>query len=136
MSRQIVAVSAGVAGRIMAQTSSASRQGARGPGFFGRIRNPYPKSSADRSVAQFSVLTWEKPCRSAVLTQYSDRAHPLESPSMAVNRFSDALHYLRRLCLPEQVVGLTDADLAGRFVKQRDAAAFEALLLRHGPMIW
>jgi DNA-directed RNA polymerase specialized sigma24 family protein len=30
----------------------------------------------------------------------------------------------------------TDAELAERFARQRDEAAFEALLRRHGPMVW
>jgi RNA polymerase sigma factor (sigma-70 family) len=31
---------------------------------------------------------------------------------------------------------VTDADLLGRFVRQRDAAAFELLFWRHGPLVW
>src|SRR5262249_22600032 len=30
----------------------------------------------------------------------------------------------------------TDAQLLARLVKQRDAHAFEALLRRHGPLVW
>ncbi len=36
--------------------------------------------------------------------------------------------------LPEGAPG--DGELIARFVRDRDTAAFEALLLRHGPMIW
>jgi RNA polymerase sigma factor (sigma-70 family) len=32
--------------------------------------------------------------------------------------------------------GLTERELLQRFVRQRDEAAFEALLRRHGPMVW
>src|SRR3954462_13637995 len=31
---------------------------------------------------------------------------------------------------------LTDADLVGRYAEPRDAAAFEVLVWRHGPMVW
>ncbi|HJZ54035.1 MAG TPA: RNA polymerase sigma factor [Gemmataceae bacterium] len=31
---------------------------------------------------------------------------------------------------------LTDAELAGRYAEHRDAAAFEVLVWRHGPMVW
>src|SRR5262245_10127653 len=31
---------------------------------------------------------------------------------------------------------LTDGELVGRFAEHRDAAAFEVLVWRHGPMVW
>src|SRR3954467_4373908 len=31
---------------------------------------------------------------------------------------------------------LTDAQLVGRYAERRDAAAFEVLVWRHGPMVW
>ena len=34
------------------------------------------------------------------------------------------------------VEALTDAELAGRYAEHRDAAAFEVLVWRHGPMVW
>ena len=40
---------------------------------------------------------------------------------------------LRRIA-PEDA--LTDAELAGRYADHRDAAAFEVLVWRHGPMVW
>ena len=50
---------------------------------------------------------------------------------------------MRSRTLPEALVRAavqpladgTDADLLGRFVQERDAAAFEALVRRHGPMV-
>src|SRR4051812_1559355 len=33
------------------------------------------------------------------------------------------------------VVGMTDAELLGRFVDRRDEAAMSALVARHGPMV-
>ncbi|AGA28063.1 RNA polymerase sigma factor [Singulisphaera acidiphila] len=32
--------------------------------------------------------------------------------------------------------GLTDAQLLGRFLSRRDEIAFEALVVRHGPMVF
>src|SRR5262249_18417895 len=32
--------------------------------------------------------------------------------------------------------GLTDGELLEQFIGRRDEAAFEALLRRHGPMVW
>src|SRR5262249_42570703 len=43
--------------------------------------------------------------------------------------------YLRRLLGPASGGGLTDAQLVERFVAERDEAAFEVLLWRHGPMV-
>jgi RNA polymerase sigma factor (sigma-70 family) len=34
------------------------------------------------------------------------------------------------------VGGLSDGQLLGRFVERREQAVFEAILLRHGPMVW
>src|SRR5262249_49265095 len=34
------------------------------------------------------------------------------------------------------VGGLSDGNLLARFVADRDEAAFEALLVRHGPLVW
>src|SRR5215510_12899706 len=42
---------------------------------------------------------------------------------------------IRRLAAPE-IEALTDAELVGRYSEHRDAAAFEVLVWRHGPMVW
>src|SRR5262245_33643938 len=55
---------------------------------------------------------------------------------MTGRSLGDILWHLRRLAVPRRAIGLTDSDLVGRFVAQRDQAAFEALLVRHGPMVW
>jgi RNA polymerase sigma factor (sigma-70 family) len=52
------------------------------------------------------------------------------------NRLKDALRRLRSLVAPRYTADLTDSHLLNRFVGERDQAAFEALLLRHGPMVW
>lgn len=47
---------------------------------------------------------------------------------------SNLLAYLRRTAVP--AAGLADGDLLGRFADARDAAAFEALVWRHGPLVY
>jgi RNA polymerase sigma factor (sigma-70 family) len=45
--------------------------------------------------------------------------------------------HLRRMVLRETEVGaLKDEELVGRLAQSRDAAAFEVLVWRHGPMVW
>jgi RNA polymerase sigma factor (sigma-70 family) len=43
--------------------------------------------------------------------------------------------HIRRIAPPGTEV-LTDAELVGRYAEHRDAAAFEVLVWRHGPMVW
>ncbi len=45
------------------------------------------------------------------------------------------LGHIRRLVQTERMAGLTDAQLLECFVGQRDEAAFEELVRRHGPMV-
>jgi RNA polymerase sigma factor (sigma-70 family) len=52
---------------------------------------------------------------------------------MAARQPAFVLPFLRRLAAP---AGETDADLLCRFLGQRDEAAFTALVLRHGPMVY
>ena len=47
-----------------------------------------------------------------------------------------AIHDLRTLFGVGTLAGLSDGQLLDRFVSRRDEAAFEALVLRHGPMVW
>src|SRR5262245_50969512 len=54
---------------------------------------------------------------------------------MANESLDNAIRQLRRLALPQGDGGLSDAQLLERFVAQRDEAAFEVLLWRHGPMV-
>jgi RNA polymerase sigma factor (sigma-70 family) len=46
------------------------------------------------------------------------------------------VRHLRRAALAAAGDDLTDAQLLGTFLAHRDASAFEALLRRHGPMVW
>jgi DNA-directed RNA polymerase specialized sigma24 family protein len=54
---------------------------------------------------------------------------------MASNRIEPIIHYLRTTMLRRDEAGLSDGQLMERFVAQRDAAAFEALVRRHGRMV-
>jgi RNA polymerase sigma factor (sigma-70 family) len=48
---------------------------------------------------------------------------------------SNLLRHVNRLLDDRQADGLTDADLLARFAENRDEAAFEVLVWRHGPMV-
>ncbi|MBN9521483.1 RNA polymerase sigma factor [bacterium] len=52
---------------------------------------------------------------------------------MAVHRLAGVVQTLGRRLTPDDP---GDGDLLGRFVENRDEAAFAALLQRHGPMVW
>jgi DNA-directed RNA polymerase specialized sigma24 family protein len=54
---------------------------------------------------------------------------------MARERLGQIYHYLCKVAGQELASGLTDAQLVERFVSQRDEAAFEVLLWRHGTMV-
>ena len=54
---------------------------------------------------------------------------------MAKSEFGTVLYNLRRTLLRREKAGLADAALLDRFVSERDATAFEALLRDHGPMV-
>jgi DNA-directed RNA polymerase specialized sigma24 family protein len=55
---------------------------------------------------------------------------------MADRHGHELLAYLRRIAKPSPPCAASDAGLLGRFVRERDPAAFELLLRRHGPMVW
>src|SRR5262245_9639058 len=59
----------------------------------------------------------------------------VRSGRMSRSSFSSLLRCSRRLALLSGCVAVTDGDLLGRFVDERDEAAFESLLLRHGAMV-
>jgi RNA polymerase sigma factor (sigma-70 family) len=54
---------------------------------------------------------------------------------MADERLNTLVRHLRRAVAPPEAVGLRDGQLLERFLKDRDEAAFELLLWRHGPMV-
>src|SRR5438270_9350546 len=56
--------------------------------------------------------------------------------TMASNRMNEVIEHLRRTALLSEGHDLTDAQLLQRFVSLRESAALEALVRRHGPMVW
>ena len=54
---------------------------------------------------------------------------------MATNRTAQVIEHLRKAALLQEARGLTDGQLLGCFIDHRDAAAFAAILKRHGPMV-
>jgi RNA polymerase sigma factor (sigma-70 family) len=51
-------------------------------------------------------------------------------------QISEVVQRLRSATLRQDEAGLTDGQLLGRFIEQRDEAAVAALVRRHGPMVW
>jgi hypothetical protein len=54
---------------------------------------------------------------------------------MAAKPLAQLVQHLRRVATLHAGESLSDAVLLGAFVGQRDGAAFEALMRRHGPMV-
>jgi RNA polymerase sigma factor (sigma-70 family) len=54
---------------------------------------------------------------------------------MTYGPLTDVLRYIRRIRITAATADLDDGRLLERFIEQRDEAAFEALLHRHGPMV-
>ena len=54
---------------------------------------------------------------------------------MAIETLGAALRQIKRLFADGAVTGFSDTQLLERFVSGHDAAAFEALVARHGPMV-
>src|SRR5262249_37272030 len=62
-------------------------------------------------------------------------AHQRESRPMAQGPLATVLRHIRSLALTREAANTEDARLLERFIADRDEAAFEALLRRHGPMV-
>jgi RNA polymerase sigma factor (sigma-70 family) len=54
---------------------------------------------------------------------------------MAATELNKVVGYLRSVLIKQDAAGMTDGDLLKCYVQQRDEAAFEALVRRHGPMV-
>src|SRR5262245_1450984 len=54
--------------------------------------------------------------------------------AMTTGHLGGVIRHLYRAALPQH--GLTDGQLLEEYVRRRDETAFEALLRRHGPMVW
>jgi RNA polymerase sigma factor (sigma-70 family) len=55
---------------------------------------------------------------------------------MAARQLNEFMRHLRRVLDRQDASGITDGELVKRYVQQRDETAFEALLRRHGPMVF
>jgi RNA polymerase sigma factor (sigma-70 family) len=55
---------------------------------------------------------------------------------MATKQMSEIFQQLRRAILLQDGAGLTDGQLLGCFIENRDETAFATLVKRHGPMVW
>ncbi len=51
-------------------------------------------------------------------------------------RINEVVRHLGKIVLGQDGAGLTDGQLLGRFIEQRDEAAIAALIRRHGSMVW
>src|SRR5213080_5013073 len=54
---------------------------------------------------------------------------------MAAEQLSQVVRHLRSMVAHQEAAGIGDADLLRRYVQERDEAAFETLMRRHGPMV-
>lgn len=54
---------------------------------------------------------------------------------MATRKSTSVFQHLRRLAFLRSGAGLTDGQLLESFISSREEAAFEAVVLRHGPMV-
>jgi RNA polymerase sigma factor (sigma-70 family) len=55
---------------------------------------------------------------------------------MATAQIDTVIRHLRRAVLRQDAAGWTDGQLLASFIDQKDEAAFEALVRRHGPMVF
>jgi RNA polymerase sigma factor (sigma-70 family) len=55
---------------------------------------------------------------------------------MAIGHMTKVIHNLRKLALASDGAAMTDGQLLECFVSRREEAALEALVVRHGPMVW
>jgi RNA polymerase sigma factor (sigma-70 family) len=55
---------------------------------------------------------------------------------MAISHMNRVIHQFRKLAIAHDAVERTDGQLLECFVSRREEAALEALVLRHGPMVW
>ena len=55
---------------------------------------------------------------------------------MAMAQMDTVIRHLRRAVLLQDGAGWTDGQLLGSFIDQKEEAAFEALVRRHGPMVF
>jgi RNA polymerase sigma factor (sigma-70 family) len=59
-----------------------------------------------------------------------------EAGAMASRKFDPLLNHLRRIVHPPDEADRSDGELLGEFINARDPLAFQALVRRHGPMVF
>src|SRR5207244_12309602 len=74
--------------------------------------------------------------RVAPACPYYSRGDFSGAHAMTSTALRTIIHHLHRLVGARPSGGLADAELLERFQSQRDEAAFEVLVWRHGPMVW
>lgn len=55
---------------------------------------------------------------------------------MATAKIDTVIHHLRQVMLRQDGAGWTDGQLLASFIEKKDEAAFEAIVRRHGPMVF
>ena len=77
---------------------------------------------------------WKKPAGS---DQYIIEATDADfgANEMAEAELHKVIQHLRSVLVKQDAARMTDGDLLQRYLQQRDEAAFEALVRRHGPMV-
>lgn len=104
--------------------------------------SPIARCSASFSGQSSKPFKPEKPkkSRSTSPTSGNTRVEAKKTPGredrMATSQLTEFIQHLRTSVLLGNGTGLTDGQLLGLFVDQRDQAAFAALVKKHGPMVW
>jgi RNA polymerase sigma factor (sigma-70 family) len=80
----------------------------------------------------------QKSCRDspAMRNYYKHHNDPWSRVVMRQPEFSNILHHLRGLTVPEATKKLTDAQLLERFTAAQDETAFTVLVQRHARLVW
>src|SRR5262249_42664793 len=98
----------------------------------GRLKLHTGMVSRCPSLSQESISI----CLPAGNSKVGGQRRPPTGRSMATSHTSKVIRHLRRAVLLRDGAGMTDGQLLGCFLTQRDDAAFAALVRRHGPMVW
>src|SRR5215471_20623298 len=89
-----------------------------------------------------SALCWlggRKKCINSALAGQGMVAVGCDRPrraGMATAQVDTVIRHLRRAVLRQDGAGWTDGQLLGSFIDHEDEAAFEAIVRRHGPMVF
>jgi RNA polymerase sigma factor (sigma-70 family) len=78
---------------------------------------------------------WIKTACSRQYKEQGERANP-GANAMPVGQLSKVLQHLRQVIDRQDTAAIPDGDLLRRYVQERDEAAFEALVRRHGSMVF